>query len=400
MITVEEYLAKVLTLAGPPPEVELVPLAEASGRVLAADLQARIDVPPFDNSAMDGFAVRAADVVEAPVEMSVRGESAAVAGPIPSVLPGTAVRVMTGGRLPSGADAVVPVELTDQPRGAAPLPTVVRIEESVRLGSNIRRAAEDLAAGAVVLRAGDRLTPAALAAAAGVGHGTLGVARRPRVAVVATGAELVDPGSELADGQIPDSNAVMLAALAVAAGAEVVATIRSGDEPGELADLLADLPPVELIMTSGGISAGAYEPVRQLAADLDFFAVAMQPGKPQGCGRVDGVPLLAFPGNPVSSFVSFLVLGRPLLDVMSGLRRRTPLRTVRAAESWRTPAGRRQYLPVVLAEAAEGTVARPSHRRGSGSHLIASLHLADALAIVPAEVDQVAAGDLVTVMEV
>ena len=401
MLTVEEYLAKVLALVdGVRPSVESVLLAAASGRVLARDVTARIAVPPFDNSAMDGFAVLAQDVATVPVTLDVRGESAAAAGPIPSVQPGCAVRVMTGGRMPSGADAVVPVELTDQRAGVAELPERVRIDQSVAVGQHVRRAADDLAAGDLVLPAGELLTPAALASAAGVGHGVLPVIRRPRVAVVATGAELVEPGTDLAAGQIPDSNSVMLAALAAASGAEVVASGRSGDDPRELAALLAGLPAVDLILTSGGVSAGAYEPVRQLGGALEFSSVSMQPGKPQGCGLVDGVPLLAFPGNPVSSFVSFLVFGRPMLAALTGFDRPNRTRIVRAAVDWWSPPGRRQYLPVRLEETADGTQARPSHRRGSGSHLIASLHLADALAIVPAEQGSVAAGQPVIVMEV
>ncbi|MFT4294797.1 MAG: molybdopterin molybdotransferase MoeA [Micropruina sp.] len=397
MISVEEYRAAVLAMAaGRVLPVRDVPLAAAAGRVLAAELTARLTVPPFDNSAMDGFAVRAADVASAPVVLRVVGESAAVSGPVPVLRPGTAVRVMTGARVPTGADAVVPVELTDQRPGAAPLPERVRIDEPVEVGRHIRRAAEDLAAGDTVLPAGAVLTPAAIGAAASVGYGTLAVRARPRVAVVSTGAELVPPGRQPADGQIPDSNSVMLAALAAAAGAEVVAVLRSGDDPAELAGLLDGLPEVDLILTAGGVSAGAYEPVRQLGGGLEFCAVAMQPGKPQGHGLWAGVPLLAFPGNPVSSFVSFRVFGRPLLDALAGARRpERPWRAV-ALEAWRAPSGRRQYVPVVV----EPDGVRPSHARGSGSHLVASLHRADALAVVPEDWEAVAVGDRLEVMAV
>ncbi|MBK8447440.1 MAG: molybdopterin molybdotransferase MoeA [Micropruina sp.] len=401
MISVEEYLATVLALAdGAVLAVESVVLPAALGRVLAAGQSALLAVPPFDNSAMDGFAVRAADVASVPAVLRVVGESAAASGPIPVVEPGCAVRVMTGGRLPSGADAVVPVELTDQPIGYAPLPEWVEVREAVGSGRNVRRAADDLAAGDPVLRAGELITPGTIASAASVGLGVLPVNRRPRVAVVATGAELVPAGRPVAEGEIPDSNSVMLAALAARAGAEVVAAECSGDDPGELAALLERLPEADLIITSGGVSAGAYEPLRLLEAELEFCSVAMQPGKPQGCGRVNGVPLLAFPGNPVSSFVSFHVFGRPLLETFAGLLPRDRTRTATAAVGWNTPPGRRQYLPVQLDETAGGTLVRPSHRRGSGSHLVASLHLADALAVVGAEVEAVAAGDPITILEV
>lgn len=397
MISVEDYRERVLSLlSGRVLGVEQVPLLDACGRVLAEDLSARVAVPPFDNSAMDGFAVRAADVAAVPVELDVVGESAAAGGPIPDVRPGTAVRVMTGARVPAGADAVVPVELTDQSPGAAPLPARVRIDEAVPRGRHVRRAADDLAAGDLVLEAGALLTPAAVAAASSVGYGVLPMRRRPRVAVVATGAELVEPGQPLADGQIPDSNSVMVAALARAAGAEVVAVARCGDDPAALAGLLAGLPAVDVVFTTGGVSAGVYEPLRQLGGALEFCSVAMQPGKPQGCGLVGGVPLVAFPGNPVSSFVSFRVFGRPLLDALTRARRPERSWFVPALEGWRAPTGRRQYVPVVT----EPDGVRLSHRRGSGSHLIASLHLADAIAVVPAERHGVAAGDLVELMEI
>ena len=395
MITVEAYRDRVVALAAVRAlGVDRVPLAEACGRVLAGDLTARFPVPPFDNSAMDGFAVRAADTVTAPVDLAVVGESAAAGGPIPAVRPGAAVRVMTGARVPPGADAVVPVELTDQVAGPVPLPDRVRIDERVERGRHIRRAAEDLAAGDLVLGAGALLTPAAVAAAASVGYGELVVRRRPRVAVVSTGAELVAPGLALAAGEIPDSNSVMVAALAAAAGADVVAVRRTGDDAVALRRMLADLPPVDVVFTTGGVSAGAYEPLRQLGAGLEFCSVAMQPGKPQACGLVDDVPLVAFPGNPVSSFVSFRVFGRPLLDALTGARRSTPPGLATALEDWRSPSGRRQYVPVVV----ESDGVRPSHARGSGSHLVASLHRAEALAVVPEEREAVVVGDRLEVM--
>ena len=397
MISVEDYRERVLALvAARRLDAQPVALARAAGRVLADDLIARVAVPPFDNSAMDGFAVRAADVAQVPVELTVVGESAAVGGDIPAVLPGTAVRVMTGARVPPGADAVVPVERTDQPAGATPLPARVRITESVPSGRHIRPAADNLAAGDLVLPAGTMLTPAAIGAAASVGYGELSVCARPTVAVIATGAELVEPGRALAAGEIPDSNSVMVAGLVTAAGAELVTVTRCGDEPGALAELLAGLPAVDVIFTTGGVSAGAYEPLRQLGADLDFCAVAMQPGKPQGCGLVDGVPLVAFPGNPVSSFVSFQMFGRPLLDALTGASASVLRRRATALDSWPSPRGRRQYVPVVT----ELDGVRLTHPLGSGSHLVASLHRADALAIVPEECEAVAVGDILEVMAV
>ncbi|MFT3969524.1 MAG: molybdopterin molybdotransferase MoeA [Micropruina sp.] len=397
MISVEDYRERVLGLvAGRQLGAQPVPLAQAAGRVLAEDLFARFAVPPFDNSAMDGFAVRAADVARVPVELAVAGESAAAGGDIPAVRPGTAVRVMTGARVPPGAEAVVPVELTDQPAGATPLPRRVRIAESVPAGRHIRPAASNLAAGDLVLPAGTILAAAALGAAASVGYGELPVRVAPKVAVIATGAELVEPGRRLAAGEIPDSNSVMLAGLAASSGADAVAVRRCGDDPGALADLLAQLPAVNVVFTTGGVSAGAYEPLRQLGGGLEFCAVAMQPGKPQGCGVLHGVPLVAFPGNPVSSFISFQMFGRPLLDALTGALPSVVRRRAVALDGWPSPRGRRQYVPVVT----EADGVRLTHPLGSGSHLVASLHRADALAIVPEERDAVAVGDVLEVMAV
>ncbi len=400
MISVEEHLETVLALAGPLSPAE-VSLTEARGLVLTEDLTARLSVPPFDNSAMDGFAVRAGDLTPGAV-LEVVGEVAAGSSAEPVVGAGQAARIMTGGRVPPGADAVVPVEQTDQPLGAAPLPQRVTITEAVPVGRHVRRAGDDVPTGALVLRRGDLLTPAALAAAASIGYGAVPVIPRPRVAVVATGAELAAPGEPLAPGQIPDSNGLMLAGLAVDAGAEVVAQVRVPDDPTSLTAALADLAQdADLILTSGGVSVGAYDVVRQVGSGLSFSSVAMQPGKPQGCGRVAGadgreVPVLAFPGNPVSAFVSFLVFGRPLLQRLAGRTAPETLLFAPALEGWSSPPGRRQFVPVKLVEGG----CRPAHRLGSGSHLIASLHLADALAVVGEDVTTVAAGDRLSLMEV
>lgn len=401
MIAVEEHLAAVLAGVGPLPATE-VALADALGLTLAADVAALLAVPPFTNSAMDGFAVRADDVALPPVTLRVAGESAAGPGDLPAVGPGQAVRVMTGGRLPPGADAVVPVELTDQPRGAAPLPDAVRIDQTVPPGRHVRRAGEDVAAGDPVLTAGTVLSAAALAALAAVGHGVVRVHRRPRVAVLATGAELVAAGEAPAPGQIPDSNSLMLAALARAWGAEVTVAGRVGDDPGAFeAALAAVAAGADAVLTTGGVSVGAYDVVRQARGELVFAEVAMQPGKPQGRGWVttpDGrrVPVLAFPGNPVSGFVSFQVFARPLLARLAGRTEPARTRAFVAAAGWTSVPGRRQYLPVALTD--DGTC-RPSHALGSGSHLIASLHLADGLAIVGEDVTAVTAGQTVQVME-
>jgi molybdopterin molybdotransferase len=395
MITVEQHLAAVLALATPPRPARSLPLTDCLGLVLARDVASLLAVPPFTNSAMDGYAVRAADIAAAPVTLAVGGDIPA--GPAAGLRlePGTALRIMTGGALPEGADTVVPVELTDQPRGASPLPARVRITQAVPLGRHVRLAGDDVAVGARVLAAGAVVTPAALACAASTGHAALWVRPAPRVLVVATGAELVEPGVPPGPGQIPDSNSLLLAGLVRRCGAEIVRMVRVGDEVDELAAVLADLAGIDLVLTTGGVSVGAFDVLR-LLPELGFAEVAMQPGKPQGLGLLGGVPLLAFPGNPVSVFVSFLLFARPLLAVLAGGSPRSRLRRVVAGAPWPSPPGRRQYLPARL----EGEVATPVHRLGSGSHLIASLPLADALVLVGEDITEVRVGDPLDAMEV
>ena len=350
---------------------------------------------------------------------------------------------MTGAMLPEGADAVVKVEDTDQAPGPHPLPERVEIHAAAREGLNVRQAGENVRAGDPVMEAGTRLSAAAVSALASVGLGSVPVTARVRVAVVSTGAELRDAGESLAPGTIPDSNGLLLAGLVSEHGADCVSVARSGDSAEELAAVLRRAAAgADLIVTSGGVSAGAFDPLTMLAhADqhegapvhLDFVKVAMQPGKPQGHGWVradDGrrVPIICLPGNPVSVLVSFTTIVAPALarlaDVDSSLPDLPgrPTLTARAAAAWLTPPGRRQHVPVRFTEpptelvagsvagadagdrigaqsgpdAAPGTGVSwvtPTHRLGSGSHLVASLPAAQALAVVAAEVESVEVGD-------
>lgn len=406
MITVEEHLEGVLALAGPP-RVTWLGLADCLGLRLAQDLVARLAVPPFTNSAMDGFAVRAADVSGAssttPVVLAVVGDVPAGAVAERPVGPGQAVRVMTGAPIPPAADAVVPTELTDQPLGEAPLPSRVSVTSPVVPGQHVRRAGEDVRPGAVVIPSGQELGPAALAAAASVGWGSLPVFAPVRVAVLATGSELVAPGEVPGPGQIPDSNSVLVEALVRRAGGQVVSCERSGDEVAAFSAALERALAADLVITTGGVSVGAFDVVRQVRARgrLDFRSVAMQPGKPQGLGRLDAadgrqVPLLAFPGNPVSVFVSFRLFAAPLLAAMAGQRWEPVERTAVAGVGWTSPPGRRQFVPVRL----DGDRCTPVHRLGSGSHLVASLSAANGLAAVATDVTAVEPGDRLPVMEV
>lgn len=336
----EAYVAELLAALEPLPAVVL-PLAEAHGLILAEDAAAALPVPPWTNSAMDGYAVRAADAAGAdlsPVVLPVDGDVPAGAVPAP-LGPGTAQRIMTGAMLPEGADAVVRVEDTDQEPGPRPLPERVEIRAAPRPGLNVRRAGEDVGVGDPVLGAGAVLSAAALSALASTGTGSVRAVPRARVAVVSTGAELVDPGAALPAGSIPDSNSVLLSGLVVEHGAALASVTRSADTAASLAGALTSAAAsADLIVTSGGVSAGAFDPLTMLAEDraaldqdraagaairLRFARVAMQPGKPQGHGTVradDGreVPLIMLPGNPVSVLVSFRTIVAPALARLMG----------------------------------------------------------------------------------
>ncbi|MBS1905102.1 MAG: molybdopterin molybdotransferase MoeA [Actinobacteria bacterium] len=400
--TVEEQLAHVLAAVRPRPAVTLR-VDEAGGSTLAVDAVAINPVPVFDNSAMDGFAVRFADVAAAseadPVTLRVTADLPAGSPEDPPLAAGCAVRIMTGSALPSAADTVVPFE--DTAGGLADSLRTAVVRHAPRAeGAHVRRAGADAAAGAVVLAAGTLLGPRQLSALASVGIAEVRVAPRPRVAVVSTGSELMPPGAPLRRGQIPESNGVLLAGLAVEAGAEIVLREVVGDEgdgPAEAAARAAALG-ADVVIFSGGVSAGAYEAVRlSMGEAMEFVAVAMQPGKPQAFGvTAEGMLLFGLPGNPVSAAVSFETFVRPaLLRLQARIEIQRPRRTLPAGAAWRTPAGRRQYLPAVI---VDGAVV-PATRGGSGSHLSVGLGGATAYAIVPAEMDQVEVGDLVDVWE-
>lgn len=391
MRTVEQQVERVLGLAERLP-AEPCPIW-VDGGVLAEDLSARVDVPPFDNSSMDGFAVRAADL-SVGATLAVVGDIPAGATSVPTVGAGECARIMTGAPLPPGADSVLPVEETDQPMGEADLPEFIVVGNPVPEGRFVRRRGENVSAGGHGLPAGLPWGPAAASAAASLGYGEVPLIPAPRVAVLSTGTELVAPGGELGFGQIPDSNSVLLAGLCRRFGATVVSAGAVADDREQFRGSLEEALAADLVVTTGGVSVGAFEVVRQVTeGDIEFARVAMQPGKPQASGLLtapDGrrVPMLGLPGNPVSAFVSAWVFVRPLLAKLAGRPDRWPQVPVEAGESWTTPPGRRQYVPVAISDG----VATPVHRLGSGSHLVATLPLADALVVVPADVDRVEAG--------
>jgi molybdenum cofactor synthesis domain-containing protein len=352
---------------------------------------------------MDGYAVVAADLVtaspESPVTLTVGGDIAAGDSGDLVVAPGRTVRIMTGAPMPAGADAVVPVERTD---GGT---DTVAVAGAVDVGSFIRRAGEDVAVGAVVAHAGDVVTERSVPVLASVGRASVHVVRRPHVVIISTGDELVEAGHQLEHGQIVDSNGVMLVGLARAAGASAWRTPRSHDRDDEFRAVLdAALREADVVVTSGGVSMGAYDTVKAVlsrSGEVDFVKVAQHPGMPQGSGRLGDrrVPIVTLPGNPVSSFISFELYVRPLIRRLMGKSDVTrPTEPAVCLEAFGSPSGKTQYARGMLEVRPDGTRAvRPVG--GQGSHVVGGLAQADALIVVPPEVSQVEAGDVVSVID-
>ncbi|MCX5377879.1 gephyrin-like molybdotransferase Glp [Streptomyces sp. NBC_00091] len=422
--SVDEHLADVLTTVRPLEPIELQ-LLDAQGCVLVEDVTVPVALPPFDNSSMDGYAVRTADVQgaseEFPAVLAVIGDVAAGSGELPTVGPGQAARIMTGAPLPPGAEAVVPVEWTDggtgggaasgmTPASAAPEGAggEVRVHRAAEARAHVRARGSDVQAGDLALAAGTVLGPPQIALLAAIGRGTVRVRPRPRVVVLSTGSELVQPGEALAAGTIYDSNSFALAAAARDAGAIAYRVGAVADDADTLRATIEDqLIRADLLVTTGGVSVGAYDVVKEAltaaasggegeaSGGVDFRKLAMQPGKPQGFGTVgpDHTPLMALPGNPVSSYVSFELFVRPAIRALMGLPKsevsRPSVRAVLEADKpLGSPAARRQFLRGRY-DAETGTV---SPVGGSGSHLIAALAHADSLIVVPEDVTSVEPG--------
>jgi molybdopterin molybdotransferase len=396
--TLEEHLAAVLASVSPLPPARLA-LSECLGLVLCEDVRSRVDLPGFDNSAMDGYAVRAADVAGADpgagsaVTLPVVHEVAAGGVASRPLAAGEAIRIMTGAMLPDGADAVVRVEDTD---GGT---QTVQIRAGVPAGTSVRPAGEDVRSGDLVLSAGAVLDARRIALLAATGHGDASVRPRPQVAVVSTGAELVPPGEPLSPGQIYESNSYMLAAAVAACGGIPRREATVDDDPAAvLAVIDALASEVDAIVTSGGVSMGAYDVVKESLRDhgVEFVQVAMQPGKPQGFGHVGErrVPLFALPGNPVSSYVSFEVFVRPALRTLLGLEPALrPSRPARLGHPLSSPPGRTQVARGVATHHDDGWRVDPVW--GQGSHFVLDLARANALLLVPAEVTRLETGDTV-----
>lgn len=373
-----------------------VPLAQAQGLVLADDVVAGLALPVFDNSAMDGYAVRAEDTEgatpERPVVLPVAEDIPAGRTDQLSLQPGTAHRIMTGAPMPSGATGVVPVENTDGGVDS------VAIHQGAQPGKHIRRAGEDVAPGTTVLGKGQVVTPAVLGLAAALGLPGLPVIPRQRVLVISTGTELVTPGTPLRPGQIYESNSIMLAGAVREAGADVIAVATAEDDVAQFGSILdrhaAPENEVDLIITSGGVSAGAYEVVKDAFGrdgdqGVEFVKVAMQPGMPQGVGRVAGTTIVTLPGNPVSALVSFEVFIRPALRTAMGLPDPyRPHRPAVLAESLTSPRGKRQFRRAIL-DTDSGSVISYGP---PASHHLRWLASANGLLDIPEDVVEVSAG--------
>ena len=380
---------------------ERVPLSEALGRVLAEPVVSRRTLPPFDNSGMDGYAVRHRDTSGAgastPVILDVAGESRAGTPPGRRLTPGTAMRIMTGAPVPDGADAVVRYEDTDSGRDR------VAITVEVSSGTNIRHAGEDMRPGDPILAIGRRLRPPDLAACAALGNAWLEVSRRPRVAVVSTGDELVEPDVEPGPGQIVDSNAVAIAAAVREAGGEAVRIGIARDTVVDLSRAFTEASRCDLIVSSAGVSMGDHDHVRDVVdamGRMDFWRVAMRPGKPLAVGVVSNVPFIGLPGNPVSSQVTFELFARPAVLQLQGAaevhRRRM---AARALEPMDKPEGLETFHRGVLQPAARDDELPGVRLTGpQGSGIMRSLVLADCLVALPAQGERVEAGAVVEII--
>jgi molybdopterin molybdotransferase len=393
LTTLADAVAGIAANIRPVPETEAVALAEADGRVLAEPLIAPIDLPPWDNSAVDGYAVRFADLAPPrETRLPVAGRFAAGDDAGAPLAPGTAARIFTGAPMPPGADTVFMQEDVRLEAGAAVLPA------GLAPGANARRAGEDLRRGAVALEAGRRLRPEDVGLAAALGVERLTVRRRLNVAVLSTGNELARPGEALRPGRIHDANRPMLAAMARRAGANVRDLGLVRDDPAAIAQALeraaAD---ADLVLTSGGVSTGEEDHVKgavERAGRLDWWRVGIKPGRPVALGVVAGAAFAGLPGNPVAAFVTFARVVRPLLAALAGETWRPPAALpVRAGFAYKKKTGRREFVRVRLSPGEAGLVAVKHAQDGAG--VITSLTASDGLVELPEDVTRVAEGDVV-----
>ncbi|MFC1415248.1 molybdotransferase-like divisome protein Glp [Streptacidiphilus cavernicola] len=431
--TVDEHLADILAQVQPLPPLDMQ-LLDAQGCLTIDRISAGGDLPPFDNSSMDGYAVRVADVAGATAEypsvLTVVGDIAAGTANLPVVGPGQCARIMTGAPLPPGAEAVVPVEWTDGGSGGRDAAAGMRPASDTSAGAAdgssgevkvfrpadggdfVRRRGDDISAGQAVLPAGTVLGPTQIGLLAAIGLDAVKVRPRPRVVVLSTGSELVPPGTKPGPGQINDSNSFALTAAARDAGAIAYRVGGVPDDAERLREVIEDqLSRADLVVTSGGVSVGAYDVVKEaLAAEedgaepalgkIDFRKLRMQPGKPQGFGLLDDrIPLFALPGNPVSAYISFELFVRPAILAMMGVEDvHRPVVRATLTQALESPSGRRQFARARYVLGRPGEAGSVTPVGGAGSHLVGSLAQANAVVVVPEATTAVAAGETVQVI--
>ena len=413
MISIQEALERILSYVSRLPAEDKHPM-DALGQVLDEDVRAGFDIPPLDNTAMDGYAVRAADTAgateDSPRQLEVIGEVAAGYQYEGEVRPGTAVRIMTGAPVPAGADTIVPFEETDEPFGHAPegtrsLAAAVKVFKEARPGANIRRAAEDIRTGETVVSRGTVLRPQEIGVIASVGRDSVRVVRRPVVAVLSTGDELLEPGQPRDGALIYDANAYSVGAVALRYGGVPKLLGIARDTVDELTAKIHDGLDADMIITSAGVSRGDYDVVKDVLAregEIDFWTVAMKPGKPLAFGafKKDGrtIPHIGLPGNPVSSMVAFELFGRPAIFKMMGKAdNRRPIIRAIAEDRITNIDDPRVFLARCIVTERDGRYyARLTGSQGSG--ILTSMMKANALTIIPAEIDIVEPGDEIDVL--
>lgn len=405
MLSVEEALERVLSYFHTL-EAERVPILESLGRALAEDIYADMDIPPHSNSAMDGYAVLAADTQGAspqnPKVLRIIADLPAGYITDAVVTPGTAIRIMTGAPIPAGADAVVQFEDTQQEG------EWVKIMAEVPKGRNIRLAGEDVRKGTLVLHRGSRIRPQEVGMLATLGRKEVLVTRRPRVAILATGDEVVDIDAPLAPGKIRNSNSYSNAAQVMRCGGVPILLGIARDDIADLTQKIREglAQKVDLFLTSGGVSVGDFDVVKKVLAaegDITFWRVRMKPGKPLAFGQIGGVPLLGMPGNPVSAMIAFELFARPAIFKMLGIERwQRPVVEAILVDEVKRKDERRHYLRVRVEKAQATSVGEPEYRAyltgEQGSGILSSMVYADGVAIIPEDMRHVPAGTRVSVM--
>ena len=395
LISFREARRAVLESVPPPGAAERVPAAEALRRTLARPLVSREAIPPFPSSAMDGFAVRAADVQDVPVRLPVRGEIPAGASPKQPVEAGTCLRIMTGAVFPEGADAVVPVEWTEEVEGG------VQFNRAPEVGAYVRRAGDDVEEGQELAVAGTVVTPPVVGMMARLGYAEVEVAAAPRVAVVATGDELVPASQTPSPGQIRDANGPALAAQVRAAGGAPLPTFLAGDTRAEIRAVLEEARAADVLLISGGMSMGAYDFVRGVLEEMGiawrFWKVRQRPGKPLGFGVLEGMPVFGLPGNPVSSSVCFEQYVQPALANMLGrAKAESSLQTALLAEPMRIAAGLHYFARGVAETGGDGCL-RVRSAGAQGSHVFSSMVQANCFIHFPEDMEDPPAGTRVQI---